>query len=64
MYTDNEEQNNKWRMVKALMDSVHQIQKHYPEYIRIGAFQVASNNLCLGDIRTNKLKPNVEFIKR
>lgn len=62
MFTDNEEQNKKWRKVKALIDAVHDLQKEHPQYIRIGAFQVATNNLCIGDIRTNSLKANVEFI--
>ena len=61
-YTSNEEQNKKWELVKAFIDSAHALQKEHPTMVRIGAFQVATNNLCVGDIRTNRLFPNVQYI--
>jgi cell fate (sporulation/competence/biofilm development) regulator YmcA (YheA/YmcA/DUF963 family) len=61
-FTQNEEQNKKWRKVKAFMDAVHDLQKAYPANVRIGAFQIATNNLCVGNIRSNKLQVNPSFI--
>jgi len=61
-FTQNEEQNKKWRKVKAFIDAVHDLQKDYPANVRIGAFQIATNNLCIGNIRNNKLQVNPSFI--
>jgi hypothetical protein len=61
-FTENEEQNKRWRKVKAFMDAVHDLQKDFPANVRIGAFQIATNNLCIGNIRNNKLQVNPAFI--